>query len=76
MPEKSARKKITSKTLKQYQLILSYMEEDTWYKVTDFIDILDVKERRIKNILRELVEDGKLIDNGVTKGKRYKKVNE
>ena len=41
----------------------------------DFINILDVKERRIKNILRELVDDGKLIDNGVTKGKRYKKAN-
>ena len=44
-------------------------------QTADFINILDVKERRIKNILRELVDDGKLIDNGVTKGKRYKKAN-
>lgn len=75
MPEKSARKKVTQKTLIQYEKILSYMQLNRWYKVADFINILDVKERRIKNILRELVDDGKLIDNGVTKGKRYKKAN-
>ena len=84
VPEKSARKKvrekkcekkITPKTLKQYQLILSYMEEDTWYKATDFIEVLNIKERRVQILLKALVEDGKLIDNGVTKGKRYKKVN-
>ena len=51
------------------------MQLNRWYKAADFINILDVKERRIKNILRELVDDGKLIDNGVTKGKRYKKTN-
>lgn len=51
------------------------MQLNRWYKAADFINILDVKERRIKNILRELVDDEKLIDNGVTKGKRYKKAN-
>ena len=77
VPEKSARKKVThtQKTLIQYEKILSYMQLNRWYKAADFINILDVKERRIKNILRELVDDGKLIDNGVTKGKRYKKAN-
>ena len=75
VPEKSTRKKVTQKTLIQYEKILSYMQLNRWYKAADFINILDVKERRIKNILRELVDDGKLIDNGVTKGKRYKKAN-
>ena len=51
------------------------MEEDTWYKATDFIEVLNIKERRVQILLKALVEDGKLIDNGVTKGKRYKKVN-
>ena len=76
MREKKCEKKITPKTLKQYQLILSYMEEDTWYKATDFIEVLNIKERRVQILLKALVEDEKLIDNGVTKGKRYKKVNE
>lgn len=75
VPEKSTRKKVTQKTLIQYEKILSYMQLNRWYKAADFINILDVKERRIKNILRELVDDEKLIDNGVTKGKRYKKAN-
>lgn len=51
------------------------MEYGQWYKVKDFIDILGVKERRVQILLKELVENEKLIDNGVTKGKRYKKAN-
>ena len=51
------------------------MEYGQWYKVKDFIDILGVKERRVQSLLKELVENEKLIDNGVTKGKRYKKAN-
>ena len=51
------------------------MEYGQWYKVKDFIDILSVKERRVQTLLKELVENEKLIDNGVTKGKRYKKAN-
>lgn len=51
------------------------MEYGQWYKVKDFIDILGVKERRVQALLKELVENEKLIDNGVTKGKRYKKAN-
>ena len=51
------------------------MEYGQWYKVKDFIDILGVKERCVQTLLKELVENGKLIDNGVTKGKRYKKAN-
>lgn len=58
----------------QYDVILSFMKSHEWYKSTDFVDVLDVKERRTKVLLRELVEKGQLIDDGATKGKRYKKV--
>ena len=73
--EKKFEKKSSGKTFKQYEQILSYMEYGQWYKVKDFIDILGVKERRVQTLLKELVENEKLIDNGVTKGKRYKKAN-
>lgn len=73
--EKKCEKKSSGKTFKQYEQILSYMEYGQWYKVKDFIDILGVKERRVQTLLKELVENEKLIDNGVTKGKRYKKAN-
>ena len=73
--EKKCEKKSSGKTFKQYEQSLSYMEYGQWYKVKDFIDILGVKERRVQTLLKELVENEKLIDNGVTKGKRYKKAN-
>lgn len=50
------------------------MHTGEWYKTTDFLDVLDVKERRIKNILHDLVDSGKIINEGTTKGKKYKKV--
>ena len=76
MPEKSAekkcQKKITRKTQGHYELILSAMQPEIWYKVSDFADILSVGERRIKLLLSELVELGKLESIGSTKGKRYR----
>lgn len=74
MRNKSAEKKVPNKTLLQYDAILSFMDDNTWHKSSDFIEVLDVKERRIQNLLRELVEGGQLVDDGSTKGKRYKKL--
>ncbi len=71
--KKTARKKLREKTIKQYEKILSVMEEGVWYQTIDFIEILNLKERRIQTLLKELVQKGDLIDNGLIKGKRYKK---
>ena len=35
------------------------------------MEVLDVKETRTKELLRFLVDMGKLVDDGATKGKRY-----
>ena len=70
--EKKCQKKITRKTQEHYELILSAMQPEIWYKVSDFTDILSVGERRIKLLLSELVELGKLESIGSTKGKRYR----
>ena len=45
-----------------------------WYKAREFGDVLGVKETRTKELLRNLVEEGILIDNQVTKGRKYKKI--
>mgnify|MGYP007121862464 FL=1 len=45
-----------------------------FHKAGDFMNVLDVKERRIKVLLNELVENGLLVDEGLTKGKKYKKI--
>lgn len=74
MPEKTLGKKITKKTQMHYDKILNFMETDIWYKTSDFVNVLDVKERRIKVLLNELVDSGHLVEEGLTKGKKYKKI--
>ena len=73
VPKNNIDKKVTKKTKMHYDKILSFMESNKWYKTSNFVDILDVKERRIKILLNELVEKGLLVEDGLTKGKKYKK---
>lgn len=72
--EKSDTKKVTQKTQAQYDMILDFMEDGVWYKASELVEVLDVKETRTKALLRALVEDGFLVDNGAIKGRKYKKV--
>lgn len=50
------------------------MQYGEWYKTLDFIEVLDVKDSRIRKILNELEAKGELISKGSTKGKVYQKV--
>ena len=70
---KSAGKKVSEKTQIHYDMILSFMEDDIWYKASELVDVLGVRETRTKVLLRALVEGGALVDNGAIKGRRYKK---
>ena len=72
--KKSANKKVRENTLKQYETILSMMSPEEWYQATDFMDVLQVKERRIQVLLKELLQNEKIVDNGKIKGRKYKKV--
>ena len=65
---------MTKKTQAHYDAILAFMNTDVWYKASDLAGVLGIKETRTKELLRSLVEDGLLADNGVTKGRKYKKV--
>ena len=71
--EKKRQKKVTEKTQSQYNLVLNFMKDDMWYKASDLVEVLGVKETRTKELLRNLVEEGMLVDNGAIKGRRYKK---
>lgn len=73
--KKTARKKARENTLKQYEMILSMMSPEEWYQATDFMDVLQIKERRIQVLLKELLQNGKIIDNGKIKGRKYKRLN-
>lgn len=72
--KKSGEKNVTKKTTKNYNAILGAMQPDVWYKAADFKDVVQVKESRIKELLAELVELGKVESTGSTKGRKYKKV--
>lgn len=74
--KKSGGKKVTKKRQEQYEKIFAFMQPDVWYKASDLMDVLGVKETRTKELLRALIADEKLVDDGATKGKRYKKVDE
>lgn len=52
-----------------------FMQPDVWYKASDLMDVLGLKETRTKELLRALLADEKLVDDGATKGKRYKKAD-
>lgn len=71
--EKCGKKNAGRKTLAQYEMMLSMMQPDVWYCSSDFSQLLHVKERRIQTLLKELCENGCIEDNGLIKGKRYKK---
>lgn len=71
--KKSDEKKVTKKTIENQILILNAMQRDVWYKTSDFKDIVSVKESRIKELLKDLLEQGKIEATGSTKGKMYKK---
>lgn len=73
--KKSDGKKVTKKREEQYEKILIFMQPDVWYKASDLMNMLGVKETRTKELLRALLADEKLVDDGATKGKRYKKVD-
>lgn len=74
--KKSDEKKATKKRQEQYEKILNFMQTDVWYKASDLMSVLGVKETRTKELLRALVVEDKLVDDGATKGKRYKKMSE
>ena len=71
--EKKMPKKSAEKTKKKYEKILTLMEPKEWYKASELIKDLDIKERRTRELLNELIEKGMLEEKGVTKGKRYRK---
>ena len=66
---------MTKKRQEQYEKILTFMQPDVWYKASDLMNVLGVRETRTKELLRALIRGGKLIDDGATKGKQYKKAD-
>jgi len=64
--EKSDGKKVTKKREEQYEKILTFMQPNVWYKASDLMNVLGVKETRTKELLRALLADESLVDDGKT----------
>lgn len=71
--DEKAMKRISKKTQERYISILNYMNDKEWHKTSEIVDMLGLKETRTKELLRDLVEWKTLEDNGMTKGKMYRK---
>ena len=65
----SAGKKVSEKTKMQYKNILAAMEPGVWYRASEFMDVLGVRESRTKELLSELVALHHLENDGATKEK-------
>ena len=70
---KMKQEKVAKKTLENQTLILDSMQHGVWYKTADFEEVVSVKESRIKELLKDLTEQGKIEAIGNTKGKMYRK---
>ena len=55
---------------------LGAMQPDVWYKASEFVGVVELKETHIKELLSDLYEQGKIETNGNTKGKLYRKVEQ
>ncbi len=55
-------------------MILAFMEKNRWYKAKEIEELLGVKERRVRGLLRELLAMGLIVEDGITKGKKYRKL--
>jgi predicted HTH transcriptional regulator len=61
-----------SKTSRQQEQILKNMSCGKEYRLQDFCDWLGLKETRTKEILKPLIDEGKIAVTGKNKDRRYK----
>ena len=64
-------KKISEKTKGKYAKILDFMEIGKEYKLTDFCNLLNLKESRTKEIIADLIKMGKIKVVGTNKNRVY-----
>jgi predicted HTH transcriptional regulator len=72
VPIKNADKKAPGKTDLKNQLILDFLKEKGEVKSKDLVNILGVKDRRVKYLLQGLVDNGLIIAIGANKNRTYK----
>ena len=61
-----------TKTIKQQEQILKYMEIGKEYRLQEFCELLGLKDTHTKEILKPLISDEKVCVIGKNKDRRYK----
>ena len=69
---KSDDKKVTIKTARQKNEIITYLTEHISAKNTDIAELLGVKSTRAKQLLKGLLDEGVVIAEGGNKNRVYK----
>lgn len=72
MPVKNADKKFQKKTLDQLAVITEYMKTAGFCTVAELCDLLEVKDRRVRQLLKCLEEDGYIEIIGTYRNRCYK----
>lgn len=73
--KKADEKRVTKKTMQQYEVVMNFMKVGIEYKLSDISTVIGVKETRTKEILKGLIEAGSIETVGSTKAKKYRKVD-
>ena len=69
---KSDDKKVTIKTTRQKNEIITYLTDHVSAKNTDIAELLGVKSTRVKQLLKELLDEGVVVAEGNNKNRIYK----
>ena len=69
---KSDDKKVTIKTARQKNEIITYLTDHVSAKNTDIAELLGVKSTRVKQLLKELLDEGVIVAEGSNKKRVYK----
>ena len=70
--DKKATIKRSAKAKEQYKKILGFMVVEREYKASDFEELLNVRSTRIKELLKGLINQGKIERIGGNRDRRYK----
>ncbi len=62
---------VTSKTMKQLELLLSRLSDNKGYKLEDIEGLIGLKRTRTRELVKLLVMEGRLLEKGTIRDKRY-----
>ncbi len=69
---KSDDKKVTIKAARQKNEIIDYLTDHISAKSTDFAELLGVKSTRVKQILKEMLDEGTIVADGSNRNRTYR----